>query len=79
MKLSTRAISKAAILTAAVGVIATTAVSLANPPRIGGCWRNVDCLDVWRPVICDDGRVYSNDCYAYRACATGCVPYNAIR
>jgi hypothetical protein len=31
------------------------------------------CLDVWDPVVCDDGRVYSNACYARRACATGCT------
>jgi hypothetical protein len=42
---------------------------------IGGCPRNIECLDVWDPVICSDGVVYSNDCYAYRACATDCVPY----
>lgn len=36
------------------------------------------CLDVWDPVICDDGNVYSNDCYARRACATGCEPYGAF-
>ena len=33
------------------------------------------CLDVWNPVICSNGVVYSNSCYAARACATGCVPY----
>ena len=31
------------------------------------------CLDVWDPVTCDDGVTYSNQCYADRACATGCV------
>ena len=31
------------------------------------------CLDVWDPVVCDDGRIYSNACYARRACATGCT------
>ncbi len=36
-----------------------------------------NCLDVWRPVICSNGVVYSNSCYASRACATGCVPYGA--
>ena len=30
------------------------------------------CLDVWDPVVCDDGVTYSNQCYADRACATGC-------
>lgn len=39
------------------------------------CPRNLECLDVWNPVICDDGQIYSNDCYAARECATGCVPY----
>ncbi len=34
-----------------------------------------DCLDVWDPVICDGGVIFSNACYAARACATGCVPY----
>lgn len=32
------------------------------------------CPDVMSPVICSDGQVYSNSCYAYVACATGCVP-----
>ena len=36
-----------------------------------------NCLDVWNPVICSNGNVYSNSCYAARACATGCVPYGA--
>ena len=35
---------------------------------------NIFCLDVWDPVVCDDGKTYSNQCYADRACATGCVP-----
>ncbi|MEM9557132.1 MAG: hypothetical protein AAGC60_22935 [Acidobacteriota bacterium] len=39
------------------------------------CPRDILCLDVWDPVICDDGRIYSNFCYAYRACATGCTPF----
>jgi len=30
------------------------------------------CPDVWDPVVCDDGQTYSNQCYADRACATGC-------
>jgi hypothetical protein len=30
---------------------------------------------VWRPVICPNGQVYSNDSYAARACQTNCVPY----
>ena len=35
--------------------------------------QNIYCLDVWDPVTCDNGVTYSNQCYADRACATGCV------
>lgn len=31
------------------------------------------CMDVWDPVTCDNGVTYSNQCYADRACATGCT------
>lgn len=47
-----------------------------KPPRpTNPCkWMFLVCLDVWDPVECDDGTIYSNACYAKRACATGCVP-----
>ncbi|MEO1085109.1 MAG: Kazal-type serine protease inhibitor family protein [Acidobacteriota bacterium] len=35
---------------------------------------DVYCLDVYDPVFCtSDGQTYSNACYAWRACATGCT------
>lgn len=34
------------------------------------------CPDVYSPVICSDGNVYGNSCYASLAGATNCVPYN---
>lgn len=34
-------------------------------------------IDVWDPVICSDGQVYGNSCYAYVACATGCQSYGS--
>jgi hypothetical protein len=47
------------------------------PPPIGGCPKDILCLDVWLPVTCADGITYSNQCYADRACAPGpCVPGN---
>ena len=49
-------------------------LAIAESPdtqRIGGC----NCIDVWRPVICSNDKVYSNSCYASCAHATGCVPY----
>jgi hypothetical protein len=52
-------------------------------PIGGGNWSpcgngNIYCLDVWDPVVCDDGQVYSNQCYADRACATGCEPLGGV-
>ena len=41
----------------------------------GGCPKPIFCADVWIPVQCADGIIYSNACYADRACAPGpCVP-----
>lgn len=42
----------------------------------GKCPRDIACPDIWAPVICSNGEVYSNSCYAYRVCATDCVPYD---
>ncbi|HKQ62828.1 MAG TPA: hypothetical protein VJS92_16165 [Candidatus Polarisedimenticolaceae bacterium] len=36
------------------------------------------CPDVYAPVICSNGVVYSNSCRASCAHATGCHPYGAI-
>ena len=69
------------VFTFGVLVLVGTGEVVAGKPGGGGgvgsgCPRQgIYCLDVWRPVICSDGHVYSNDCYAYVACATGCQPY----
>lgn len=47
----------------------------AKKPPIGGGGGGIYCLDVWKPVICPNGQVYSNDCYALRAGQVGCVPW----
>jgi hypothetical protein len=61
-------------LTALVGT--PDAQAKGKPKPGNGCPRvGIACADVWDPVICDDGQVYSNACYAWVACATGCVPY----
>ena len=58
------------------GVMGATVWAKKPPTGGGGCPRDIQCLDVWNPVICADGIVYSNSCYAYRACAPGpCVSY----
>jgi len=36
------------------------------------------CPEIYAPVICDNGKVYPNQCYADRAHAKNCVPYGDI-
>jgi len=70
-KLSLKLALAAALMVSALSI--PTASQAAS-----GCPRDINCLDVWKPVICSNGVVYSNSCYAYRACATGCVPYGDV-
>jgi hypothetical protein len=64
-------------MAARIGVVGeallVAASAVAAPPH-RPCYKGY-CLDVWRPVICSNGQVYSNDCYAARACQYGCVPW----
>jgi hypothetical protein len=57
-----------ALTLTAVAVAGTNASARPYPPYA--------CPDVYSPVICSDGNVYSNSCYASLAGATNCVPYN---
>ena len=34
------------------------------------------CEATYSPVICSNGVIYDNRCYADADCATGCQPYN---
>jgi hypothetical protein len=69
-------VSRGLLIVVVVGAVAlTTNAEPKKPGGGGGCPRNVFCPDVWDPVICSDGKIYSNSCYAYRECATGCQPY----
>jgi hypothetical protein len=55
----------------AVVAVGTVAIAAKKPPAGGGggCPKDFYCLDVWIPVQCADGLIYSNQCYADRACA----------
>lgn len=65
---------RCSMLAFGVAVVTVAAVaSVATAARIRPCGPQY-CLDVWDPVICSNGVVYSNSCYAARACATGCGP-----
>jgi hypothetical protein len=48
-----------------------------KPVELAACVPNpnVICPQVYDPVICNDGVIYSNSCYAGAACAKGCKPY----
>jgi hypothetical protein len=54
---------------------ATETAEAKRPGGGGGGGGGIYCLDVWRPVLCPDGNIYSNDCYALRAGQVGCVPW----
>jgi hypothetical protein len=58
----------------AVTVLACSATAMANGFGPRPCFKG-ECLDVWAPVLCPDGNVYGNDCYAARACQRNCVPW----
>jgi hypothetical protein len=68
-------LSVACLAVGVIAIVATATSALAAKPIGGGGCGPRNCLDVWRPVICPNGQVYSNDCYAARACQTNCVPY----
>lgn len=71
MKKSVSKLVLALALTA--GALAFSAPSEAKPkcPKEG-----IFCPTYYDPVICSDGQVYSNACFANVACATGCVAYS---
>jgi hypothetical protein len=74
-KLSSKKSVKIGAALALGTVMGVAATSQAAHGLIRDCLPGVYCLDVWLPVICSDGNVYSNSCYAAKACQTNCVPY----
>ena len=54
-----------ALVVFASGMLAESALAFA--PKV--------CPLIYAPVICSNGKVYVNQCYADKAHATGCVPY----
>ncbi len=67
---------KASLKLLFAAVMMVGALGIPAPSKaLAICNHHVYCLDVYQPVICSNGVVYSNSCYAYVACATDCVPY----
>lgn len=69
---------KRAKLIATAALLAGAALLPAPSEAVPCPTRDLVCLAVYDPVICLNGRVYSNQCYALRACAVGCVPYQPV-
>jgi hypothetical protein len=63
-------IALAAVLT--VGAFGST---IEAKPK---CPTGILCPTYYDPVICDNGQVYSNSCFASAACAKNCVPYGTV-
>ena len=56
-----------ALVVCAGGLLAET--TQAGPPL---------CPQIYAPVICSNGKIYPNQCYADKAHAKNCVPYGAF-
>lgn len=59
-------LSALALVVVAGGVMSSAVEALSGPPV---------CPQIYAPVICSNGKVYPNQCYADRAHARDCVPY----
>ena len=55
-----------------VGALTVPTPSMANH---GGCHKEPHpiCPAIFAPVTCDNGKTYTNQCFADADCATGCV------
>jgi len=57
-----------------IAMAALIAVTLDTPAQAGPKL----CPEIYAPVICDNGKIYPNQCYADRAHAKNCVPTGDI-
>lgn len=67
MKPSKRTITQMLLLAAGAVTVATISVAMTGP--------SAKCPLIYAPVICDGGKVYSNQCIADQHHARNCVPY----
>ncbi len=64
-----RTFMKLAVLGVAALAAVSISVALAGPPV---------CPKIYAPVICDNGKIYPNQCEADRHHAKNCVPYGDL-
>ena len=57
---------------ALAGATVFGALSGVDTVQAGNCGPRI-CQEIYAPVVCSNGKTYPNQCYADRACATGCV------
>jgi hypothetical protein len=70
---------KASLKLLFAAALMTGALAISVPSKaLGFCNHQGNCPEVYDPVICSNGVVYGNSCFAYLACATGCVPYGGV-
>ena len=62
------------LLLLVVVAAAITAIS-SYSNAVGGGGGPLVCPDIYAPVICDNGRIYPNQCWADHHHAHNCVPY----
>lgn len=66
---------------ALAAALTVAALSIPSPTQAvpfgsgSGCPHAGFCPENYAPVICSNGVVYSNSCFASLDCATGCVSY----
>jgi hypothetical protein len=58
-----------------LSLVALAFGALASSTSAAGGGGGINCPDVWNPVICSNGNIYSNQCYANLAKAKNCVPW----
>jgi hypothetical protein len=63
-------------LALSAGALTVAVQSEADPD----CKKNHNpiCPALYDPVICDNGHVYTNTCFAQADCATNCQPYGGV-
>lgn len=58
---------------AVAGAMLSGIDAYAKKPGGDGCpYSTIVCTAHWDPVLCSDGNIYSNDCYAMRNCQFDC-------